>query len=216
MTELRPVPVEEVRREGDRKLPLGRKAQRTRNRLLQAAYEQFSETGYRATKVADISARAGTSLGTFYQYFRGRADVMTSLVAEAVRATQNQRPWSLGQGTDGIRRILRDYILTYEASAAFQGVWEEATHVDEVPAAVRRDLSRFMTDGIEREFRKARRRGALPREVDPALLARALTAMADRYCYLTYVFDPPPKPVAVERSVDVLTHVWASALGVRP
>lgn len=214
MTTLRSVEVEEVRREGDRKMPLGRKAQQTRNRLLQAAYEQFSETGYRGTKVADICSRAGTSLGTFYQYFRSRADVMSSLVADAIRGTVDQKPWSLSQGSAGIRRILRDYVVTYEASAAFQGVWEEATHVDEVPAAVRRDLSRFMTEGVEREFRKAKRRGALPPGVDPKLLARALTAMADRYCYLTYVFDPPPKPVPVDRSVEVLTHVWASALGV--
>ena len=49
---------EGLRRDGDRKLPLGRKARETRNRLLSAAYEQFSETGYRGTKVGDICARA--------------------------------------------------------------------------------------------------------------------------------------------------------------
>ena len=54
-------------------------ARRTRNRLLRAAYEQFSETGYRGTKVGDICARAGVSLGTFYQYFHSRADVMSSI-----------------------------------------------------------------------------------------------------------------------------------------
>ena len=205
---------EAVRREGGRNVPVGRKARQTRNRLLQAAYEQFSETGYRATKVGDIAERAGTSLGTFYQYFRSRADVMTTLVADAVRSTLEQTPWRLDQGTAGVERILHDYVAMYEASAAFQGVWEEATHVDDVPAAVRRDLSRFMTEGIEREFRRAQRAGALEDDVDPTLLARALTAMVDRYCYLTYVFDPPPAPVPLEESVAVLAHVWARSLGV--
>ena len=137
---------------------------------------------------------------------------MTSLVADSIRGTLRQSPWRLAQGEAGIRLLLSEYVATYEATAAFQGVWEEATHVDEVPAAVRRDLSRFMTEGVEREFRRAQRGGSLLRELDPALLARALTAMVDRYCYLTYVFDPPPEPVPIEESVEVLTHVWAASL----
>ena len=219
--ELRPVVAaaahahsEALRREGDRKVPMGRKARQTRNRLLTAAYEQFSETGYRGTKVADICTRAGTSLGTFYQYFHGRADVMTCLVAEAIRGTLEQRPWRLSQGGAGLRRLLHDYVHGYAASAAFQGVWEEATHVDDVPAAVRRDLSRYLTEGVEREFRRAQSRGVLPGHLDPKLLARALTAMVDRYCYLTYVFDPPSEAVSIEQSVETLAFVWASTLGI--
>src|SRR3954452_2274314 len=125
---------EGLRREGDRKLPLGKKARETRNRLLQAAYEQFSETGYRSTKAADICHRAGISVGTFYQYFHSRADVMSSLVADTLKATLRREPWRLSQGTDGLRRLLHDYVEHYQATAAFQGVWEEATHVDEHPA----------------------------------------------------------------------------------
>jgi AcrR family transcriptional regulator len=203
-----------VRREGDRELPLGPKARETRNRLLQAAYEQFSETGYRGTKVGDICTRAGTSLGTFYQYFDDRADVMSSLVAIAIRGTLDQQPWRLSQGRAGIRRLLHDYIQTYVATAPFQGVWEEATHVDDMPANVRRDLTRFISEGIEREFRRAHRAGLLPRHVDPALLARALTAMTDRYCYVTYVFDPAASPDTIEQSLDTLVFVWASSLGL--
>ena len=205
---------EGLRREGDRQVPLGRKARATRDKLLRAAYEQFSETGYRGTKVADICERAGTSLGTFYQYFQGRADVMTTLVADWIRDAMQRPPWRLDQGSDGVRRIIRDYVETYVNSAPFQGVWEEATHVDEVPAAVRRDLSRMMTEGIEREVRRAKRAGSMAADVDPALLARALTSAVDRFCYLTYVFDPPAKAVSVEESVEVLTHVWSSTLGV--
>jgi AcrR family transcriptional regulator len=205
---------EGLRREGDRQVPLGKKARQTRAKLLEAAFEQFSETGYRATKPADISARAGMSVGTFYQYFRSRSDVMTTLVSDAVRGTLDLPPWRLDRGRGGVRELLRDYVAGYEATAPFQGVWEEATHVDDVPAAVRRDLSRFMTERLEREFRRARRVGELDRELDPALLARALAAMVDRYCYLTYVFDPPDVPVPIEDSLDVLEHVWCSSLGV--
>ena len=207
---------EGVRRDGERTLPVGRKARETRARLLRAAYVQFSQGGYRGTKVADICERAGTSLGTFYQYFRGRADVMSTLVAEAVRDALDRRPWHMADGRDGVRRLLTDYVAGYEASAAFQGVWEEATHADEVPARVRRDLGRWLTESVEREFRRAQRAGMVRSDLDAAVLARALTAMVDRYCYLTYVFDPPARPVPLEESVDVLTEIWTAALGLAP
>ncbi len=203
---------EGLRRDGDRKLPLGAKARQTRNRLLQAAYEQFSETGYRGTKVGDICARAGVSLGTFYQYFQGRADVMSSLIATAVGLTMDRPRWRVEQGRDGVRSLLRHYIEGYEASAAFQGVWEEATHVDDVPASVRRDLGRYMTETVERELRRAQRAGTVRKDVDPANLARALTAMVDRYCYLTYVFDPPAPPVSIDDAVHTLAEISAASL----
>jgi AcrR family transcriptional regulator len=205
---------EASRREGDRDVSLGDKARRTRNALLRAAYEQFSATGYRGTQVADICKRAGMSVGTFYQNFRSRSDVMTTLVSDAVGGTLDLPPWRLDKGRSGVRELLRDYVAGYEATAPFQGVWEEATHVDDVPAAVRRDLSRFMTERLEREFRHARRVGQLDRELDPALLAKALAAMVDRYCYLTYVFDPPAQRVPIEQSLDVLEHVWCTSLGI--
>jgi len=205
---------EGLRREGDRKLPLGEKARRTRTKLLLAAYEQFSVTGYRGTKVGDISERAGVSLGTFYQYFDGRDDVMSSLVAEYVRGTIDLPPWRFSNGESGIRRLLHHYVENYAATAEFQGVWEEATHVDDVQASVRRDLGNFLTERIEREFVRAQRAGTLGRDVEPRELARALTAMVDRYCYLTYVFDPPATPVPVEDCVETLTYVWRSALGL--
>ena len=222
MSEPRPVEAaaahattEGLRREGDRKLPLGDKARRTRNRLLLAAYEQFSETGYRGTKVGDISERAGVSLGTFYQYFHSRDDVMSSLVAEYVKGTIDLPPWRFAHGEGGIRKLLHHYVENYAATAAFQGVWEEATHVHDVQASVRRDLGQFLTERIENEFVRAQRSGKLSADVDPRQLARALTAMVDRYCYLTYVFDPPETPVPVEDCVETLAYVWSAALGLR-
>ncbi len=201
-----------LRRDGDRKVPLGAKARRTRNALLEAAYEQFSETGYRGTKVNDICARAGVSLGTFYQYFEGRADVMTSLITIAVNTQLDRPSWRVEQGRDGVRALIRHYVEGYAATAPFQGVWEEATHVDDFPASVRRELGRYLTATIERELRRGQRTGAVRKDLDAANLARALTAMVDRYCYLTYVFDPPRRRASTDDTVDTLTEIWLAAL----
>ena len=202
------------RTDGDVDHPLGKKGRRTRARILQAAFEQFSESGYRGTRVSDISARAGVSLGAFYQYFRDRPHVMSSLVGEAMRGTlrQKRRPWRMAEGAAGVRTLLEEYVAGYEQTAAFQRVWEEASHADDGLAEVRHDLGRWVTESVEREFRKAQADGSLPADVDPALLARALTAMVDRYCYLTYVLDEPEQRPALADSVEVLSRIWCAAL----
>src|SRR5438445_13555003 len=71
---------EPVRREGDREIPAGPRALRTRAALLTAAADLFSVQGYLETTVGQIAEGAGVGLGTFYQSFRDRADIMGTLV----------------------------------------------------------------------------------------------------------------------------------------
>ncbi len=53
-----------------------RRAQATRNRLLESALELFKERGYDNVSVDDITSRAGTAKGTFYTYFRTKSDIV--------------------------------------------------------------------------------------------------------------------------------------------
>lgn len=209
---------EGVRREDGRELPLGKKAARTRDALLAAAYDAFVEDGYLGTSVGDIAERSGTSLGTFYQYFRDRADVLATLVSigvlELVR--ENGRRWDPARGRLGLRRVIATFVEAYQASSAFQGVWEEVTHVDEDMAALRRDLSRLFTYAVEEALVEGAELGLVRGDLHPAEVARALTAMTDRYCYMSYVFDPPPAgPPSVDDTADLLTALWADAIGLR-
>ncbi len=62
---------------------------------------------------------------------------------------------------------------------------------------------------------RAQRAGKLDIDLDPALAARALTGMVDRYCYVTYVFDPPDAgSPSSEESAAVLAQLWARAIGI--
>ena len=46
------------------------KGERTRQSILQAAYELFLEQGYAATSMRQIAERAGLALGGIYNHFR--------------------------------------------------------------------------------------------------------------------------------------------------
>jgi AcrR family transcriptional regulator len=70
--------------------------QRTRERLLDAAYEVFGEVGFRAATIDQIMKRAGANRATFYLHFNDKTDVAAGLgrrsamaVAERFRRLDN-------------------------------------------------------------------------------------------------------------------------------
>lgn len=206
-----------VRRDNGREVPLGRKAARTHAKIAAAAHDLFCSQGFQATTVTAIAERAGVGMGTFYQYFVDRADVLAALVAQEVASVleSGRQHWTTTSGREGLHAVVHDYVARYAATASFQAAWEEATHVEPSLAELRRDLSAIYTRGLERQLARAAADGSARGDVDPAQMARAATAMIDRYCYLTYVFDPPEHPESPEEASRVLTALAAAALGLR-
>jgi AcrR family transcriptional regulator len=82
-----------------------------RDAFVAAAAETFAELGYAATTMADVAARAGSSVGNLYKYFDGKqqlfeAAVPAELVHELSRRTQ-ARIRALGTAKD-IRELAAD------------------------------------------------------------------------------------------------------------
>ncbi len=207
--------VEVVRREGDRELPAGPRALRTRDALLTAAADLFSSQGYLETTVGQIAEQAGVALGTFYQYFRDRADIMGTLVRTTVAdVLKVDDQWDPARGRSGLRRVIGAFVRLYAATAPFQAVWEEVTHVQSDMAELRRESTRLFTDAVSSALQKGARKGVVRRDLDMRRVASALTAMVDRYCYLTYVFDPPADMPSPDDTAELLTTLWADAIGL--
>lgn len=213
--------IDATRRDGDREYPVGPKAKRTRDALLQAAYALFTTKGYVETSVAQIAERAGVSLGTFYQYFRDRAGVMAALLAEhtASHMARVDHGWRAGDGVESLYAMIERFVAWYAEEAPFAKVWEEVCHIDETVAELRREVGRMFTGAVERQLVRASRAGNTRKftAAEADLAARALTGMVDRFCYVTYVFDPPaagaPEPAAAAR---LLTDLWAAAIRLDP
>jgi AcrR family transcriptional regulator len=58
----------------------------TGDRILGAAETLFADRGMHRTQVADITAAAGVSVGTFYRYFRDKDELYEKLVCERLGA----------------------------------------------------------------------------------------------------------------------------------
>jgi AcrR family transcriptional regulator len=202
-----------VRREGGEERPLGAKAARTRARILRAARDVFAERGYQASAVGTITERAEVGAGTFYQYFRDRSDVLAALVGEGVLlALADIRRWDATEGRAGLRTILHAFVSGYAANADFQAVWEEVSHVEPALADLRQSLTAVYVASFETELERAAARGLVRPTLDPVETARALTAMVDRYCFQVFVQHAGPPDVAA--ATDLLTDLWAGAIGL--
>lgn len=53
--------------------------QSTKKKIVSAAWKLFYEQGYNGTTIDDIVSESGTSKGSFYHYFSGKDDLLSSL-----------------------------------------------------------------------------------------------------------------------------------------
>jgi AcrR family transcriptional regulator len=69
----------------------GRRQRRKEERpgeIVEAAFEEFARSGFAATKLDDVAARAGITKGTIYLYFPSKEDLFLATVREMNRPSQ--------------------------------------------------------------------------------------------------------------------------------
>lgn len=62
----------------------------TRLALLTAAREMFGESGYAATSLDDVAARAGVTKGALYHHFGGKADLFQEVYEQVMREVSDR------------------------------------------------------------------------------------------------------------------------------
>ena len=196
---------------------VGAQGAKTRTRLLDAARGAFADRGYPATRVDDITQRAGTSHGAFYLYFANKQDIMEALADET-----SERMFALADQLEGIgpgeagyehlRRWVAEFVDIYEQNSAVVAAWIQAADDTRFVQLGREVLQKFagriaqvITDSVHAEHRHP---------INPGIAATALVAMLERFCYFWIVYGGPfPR----EGSVDTLTSIWYQAIfGVDP
>jgi len=124
-----------------RKRPLQRRATETVQAILQAAAQVFSEEGYTAT-TNRIAERAGVSIGSLYQYFQDKNEILTSLLEQHVQEGYHNisrelptimRAGKLAPAT--IRRLIEIMIDLHEKNPALHRVLFEQVKLDQFRGA---------------------------------------------------------------------------------
>lgn len=120
----------------------------TRDRLLAASLEVFSEDGYATARVEDVAARAGASRATFYLHFRGKADIVDAMM-DAVEPLEEQIWSELGTAPKRRRADVRLWLgqLTrlWETHRAYFAILAQAVAIEPEVAARYADARRRRT-----------------------------------------------------------------------
>lgn len=82
-----------------------RKKLLSRQAILDAAVREFSRKGYKETSVADIMNAADLGIGTFYNYFDSKADILMSLLETLVEQVETAVEERRGQGDSSVELL---------------------------------------------------------------------------------------------------------------
>jgi len=110
--------------------PQQERSRRKREALLMSALALFAERGYEQTSIEDIAHHAGVAVGSFYQHFASKRQIllvlMDRLLQEASMLTLEARSAALPDIRDGIARLIRQTFTVDWAYAGAYRAWHEA------------------------------------------------------------------------------------------
>lgn len=165
---------------------LGKRAQGTRQRLLDSTEQLLEAQSLRDLRVIDIARNVGASPATFYQYFK---DIEEAVLALAEQASQEmpavaellEGSWQGKPGLDRARAIVLAFIELWDRHHAALRVRNLASDEgDERFKAVRRRAMSPVLLGLARQFEVSQRAGRVSMHEDPRSAATAMGAILER------------------------------------
>lgn len=84
-----------------------------KSRILEAAVTLFRANGYRSARIETIAQMAGISVGTFYNYYQTKGDVLIAVVALEVEEVLEAGAAIVANPPEGIEQALLTLIFSY-------------------------------------------------------------------------------------------------------
>jgi len=161
--------------------PLQREAKRTA--LLDAAARCFAETGFAATRTADVCSAAGMSSGNLFHYFSSKHELLLALVAREGEEIEGAMV-SLLHSEDPMAALLGflEQVCLLACDRHYAGLALEISaqgHRDEAVARLLRANDLALREGLATLVIAADQAGQLRTELTPEQAATWLAALID-------------------------------------
>ncbi len=192
--------------------PLTARGQATRDKLVAAAREVFSDRGFAGTRMGDLADAAGVAHGTVYTYFATKEEVLLAVLAD-VREDLNAA-MTMPTVRDPIGRIEsanRAYLDGYRSHAQLLQVAQEAAAGDDRFADVLRDLRDTHVARVAAAIRKLQSDGLAARDLDAHTAAAALCGMVEGFAAHWLGRGESHDEALATRT---LTQLWVRGLGL--
>jgi AcrR family transcriptional regulator len=129
------------------------KRERTRRLLIASAIEAFSRRGVGGTSLPEIAAAAGVTIGTVYNHFRSKADLVSAVaieLAETIRARSAPGRAQLKTATEQMAAGCRRYLGLAETTPRWALLILDVASID---PGFRRTVTGFVTTELRKGLR---------------------------------------------------------------
>lgn len=156
-----------------------------RAQLTQAAFEVFTDRGYRNCSVADITTAAGLSHGSFYNYFTNKREILDAAIDFGFEqfgpqlSPPTELADSLDEFLDAITKPLRElYSLSVTNSRLFSLMVFDATAIDDAVAQRVGKVFKSFARSAQRQIEHGVEMGYLRPDIDSQVLGEMLVAIS--------------------------------------
>jgi AcrR family transcriptional regulator len=156
--------------------PQQRRSLEKRAALKKAGLALFAANGYAGTSVEEISRRAGLAVGSFYQHFRSKRQLLLWLMDELLGrlAELDLRPTATANVKETLRAFLSRAFLTDVQYLGAYRAWQEATLSDAGLARKEQKLRAWTTTRLDTAFVLLQQLPGARRSLNVASLARLM------------------------------------------
>jgi len=192
------------------------RGQSTRERLIEVAWEVFSDQPYRNVRIAEIAARAGVSTGSFYSYFDPKEALFRVVAGTALdQLFTYDRIDPENQDKNPVRDLaygMRQFFNTCLRNRTIALSIEQVRLIDNDVRLSRRGALMQGAKRLERWVRSFQEQGICDPDVDPWFTALALQSMTVNLAYDQLVFRDRPQDI--DPLVAATVPIWARAVGL--
>lgn len=198
-------------------MPVTPRGEKTRDAYLAAAKNVFAEKGYLNAKISDISAAAGKSHGSFYNYFENKESLLLALAGEfADEVLARAREVPRGDPYRVIEQIVTVYYRTYrEYVPTLIGLFQMSM-TDPKFAELWQQMRATAVQNAMDVTREARR-GGFARGLDEHAATSAIVSMLEFFCWTWIAKDGEPGfgPMDDAVAIENLSQIWYRSLYFR-
>jgi AcrR family transcriptional regulator len=185
--------------------PLQKRSQGKREQLKAAGLALFGEKGYEAASIGEVARRANLAVGTFYQHYRSKRQLLLALMDELLEKLShlNFAPQDSNDLRVGLRHVLaRAFAADLKYLGAYRA-WQEAALSDPGLARKQAQIHAWTTSRVMNVFRLLHSHAGARRNVDITGLARAM----DSFFWSLLAQAAQLPKTALNQQIDAATHL---------
>jgi AcrR family transcriptional regulator len=194
--------------------PRQKRSLEKRARLKAAGLVLFGEKGYESTSIDEIARRAKLAVGSFYQHFRSKRQLLLALMDELLEKL-SQLDFRSGTATD-VHALIRELLArAFSHDLRYLGAyraWQEAVLSDPDLARKQLEIHTWTTTRVMTVFQLLQRLPGARPEVDIPGLARVMDSFF--WSLLGQAVHMPQ--VELNRQIDSSTHLIYHAMFADP